>query len=90
MERVWWDVGEGIGAVIKECVENGGGMGGRVVEGGFFMAVLKARGRGGTEAMEGVRFDLCVARREAFVSREAGECAAEARAGVGWGMAVAE
>lgn len=90
MERVWWDVGEGVGAVIRECVEKGGGVGGRVVEGGFFMAILKARGRGGTEAMKGVRFDLCVARREAFVLREAGDCAAEARAGVGWGERVAE
>jgi len=90
MGRVWWDVGEGVGAVIRECVEKGRGVGGRVVEGGFFMAVLKARGTGGTEAMGGVRFDLCVARREAFVLREAGECAAEGRAGVGWGVGVVE
>lgn len=78
----WWGVADGVGAVILECAERGGGVGGRLVQGGLFAAVL-ASGEGleAREAGMRVRVDLCIARGEEEVRGEVERCLAEARRG---------
>lgn len=79
----WWGIGDTVGAVIMECAERGGGLGGRVVEGGFFAAVVAAGGQEGRDAVMRSGVDLCVLRAEREVRGEAERCLAEGREGRG-------